>query len=513
MSLSTRFSAFFLAALGLVLVGFSAALYVSARAYLHRQVGERLSTSLAVLAAAAEIHPGGVEWEPQERVLPLGQETGPDRLRWMVHDGQGRRIDHSRNLVDANLTPAWTPARGTVVLPARLSDRQGRTWRVAQRRLALGPVAASSGSDVVERREEARHDDPPGVLYPALVLTVCAPIDPMEGTLATLGWLLVGLTLVVWLIAALLGRWVSRRALAPLIRMVGSARSLDAADPGWTLAEAGTRDELDDLSGAFNDLLARLRVAYERQRGFSSDASHQLRTPLTVLIGQVEVALRRDRPAEEYRRVLNLVHGQAVHLGQIVEALLFLGRADADARLPESEPLDLRRWVAEHLEAGPERTGAAPVVRIEDPDDEPLWVRAHPPLLGQLLDNLLDNARKYGRPGSPVVVRTTRGDRVALLSVEDSGPGIAPDDLPRLFEPFFRSAQARRLGRPGTGLGLSVAQRIAIAYGGTIAVQSELGRGSRFELQLPEAKAPWPPLVGAARDCVGSSNGTGAASR
>jgi signal transduction histidine kinase len=443
-----------------------------------------------LLAAAAEIHPEGVEWDPQERILPLGQESGPDRLRWMVHDGHGRRINHSRNLADANLTRDWSPRNDAAELPDRLVDRQGRNWRVAQLRLNPGQVVTSSGSNVAGSWEGSRDHVPPGVLYPALVLTVCAPIDPMECTLATLAWLLVCLTLVIWLVAALLGRWLSRRALAPLTRMVTSARGLDATDPGWSLVEAGTGDELDDLSRAFNDLLARLRMAYECQRRFSSEASHQLRTPLTALIGQVEVARRRERPVEEYRRVLDLVHDEAVHLGQIVKALLFLSQANADEGLPESKPLDLRRWVAEHLAARPARTGDYELVG-EEPDDGPLWVRAHPPLLGQLLDNLLDNARKYGRPGTPLFVRTRSEGGLALLEVEDSGPGINPSDLPHIFEPFYRSTEARRLGRPGFGLGLAVARRIAVAFGGTIGVRSEMGRGSLFEVRLPGVVPPW----------------------
>ncbi len=120
-----------------------------------------------------------------------------------------------------------------------------------------------------------------------------------------------------------------------MARMVESARDLNPDDPGWCLEEAGTGDELDDLGRAFNDLLSRLHVAYQRQRRFSSDASHQLRTPLTVLIGQIEVALRQERSGEEYRRVLKSALGRAVQLGQIVEALLFLGRADSDAQLPD----------------------------------------------------------------------------------------------------------------------------------------------------------------------------------
>ena len=159
MSLTGRFSALFLGALGLVLVVFSTVLYVSARIYLDRRVSDRLDASLAVLAAAAEIHPDGVEWEPQERVLPLGQEPGPERLRWIVFDGLGHRIDHSRNLVDAELTADWVPRPGGVQLPSRLVDRLGRSWQVAQRRLRPGAVERSGS----QRRHGSRAARPTSI--------------------------------------------------------------------------------------------------------------------------------------------------------------------------------------------------------------------------------------------------------------------------------------------------------------------------------------------------------------
>ncbi len=271
--------------------------------------------------------------------------------------------------------------------------------------------------------------------------------------------------------------------------MVESARTLDAADPGWSLAEAGTGDELDDLGRAFNDLLARLHVAYERQRRFTGDASHQLRTPLTV-------AHRPDRRRPASRAAARGVsprarprcRGQAGNLARIVEALLFLGRADAEAGLPDVETLDLAAWIAAHVAQhahGRVRFGSTTT-------DGPLSVRAHPALLGELVDNLLDNAAKYGDAGAPIIVRLRDEGEVAALSVEDRGPGIDPAELPRVFEPFFRSAQARRLGRPGVGLGLAVARRIATALGGTIGVESEPGRGCRFTLALPKARQATP---------------------
>jgi signal transduction histidine kinase len=482
MSLTGRFSALFLSALALVLAGFSTALYVSARIYLDRQVSDRLSSALAVLAAAAEIHSNGLEWEPQERVLPLGQETGDERLRWMVFDDRGHRIDHSRNLDDADLTAAWVPPHGTSGLPRRLADRRGRPWRVSQRRIQAS-AALASGSRAATGGAPA-DPEPAGTLHSGLVLTVAAPVGPMDATLSALAWFLVALSTGIWLLAALLCRRVSRRALAPLARMAASARVLDATDAGWSLEQAGTGDELDDLGRAFNELLARLHDAFERQRRFSGDASHQLRTPLTVLIGQIEVALRRERSGQEYRRVLKSALDRAVQLRQIVEALLFLGRAEGEAQRPEGDPLELGGWVSEYLATRPASGRAAELVHFTTSGSGPR-VLAHPPLLGQLLENLLDNAEKYGRPETPIVVETLEAGGSAVLAVEDAGPGIAPEEIPRVLEPFYRSVQARCQGTPGVGLGLAVVQRIAAAFGGSVEIQSVSGKGCRIEVRLP----------------------------
>jgi signal transduction histidine kinase len=269
--------------------------------------------------------------------------------------------------------------------------------------------------------------------------------------------------------------------------MVESARGLDALDPGWCLEQPGTGDELDELGRSFNDLLARLQIAYQRQRRFSSDASHQLRTPLTVLNGQLEVALRHERSPEEYRCALKAALERGVQLRQIIESLLFLSRADAEAGFALVEPLELSRWVSEHLSSRLPTTCSIEIVH-ECADGEPLWVKAHSALLAQLFDNLLSNACKYGNSGSTVRVETRRERDIATLVVEDTGQGIAEQDLPHVFEPFFRSEGVRRQGIPGVGLGLAVVERIAVAFGGTVTVRSKVGSGSRFEVRLPAVK-------------------------
>jgi two-component system OmpR family sensor kinase len=485
MSLTRRFSALCLTVLAVVLLVFSAAVYLSARIYLDRQVRERVEAALAVLAAAAEIHPKGVEWEPQERDLPLGQETGPDRLRWLVFDDRGGRVDHSRNWTEAELAREGADQTSTSEMPERVVDHSKKTWLVFRRRV-LPDVPPGLGSGATRHQVAPGESSPGEVLYPYLMFVVHAPLDPSKAMLGSLAAFLVAVSALSWLLAALFCRRLSRRALAPLARMVESARGLDAVDPGWHVEEPGTGDELDELGRAFNDLLSRLQMAYERQRRFSDDASHQLRTPLAVLTGQMEVALRQERSAEEYRRALTAALARGAQLRQIVEALLFLGRADAEAALPDVEPLELNRWIADHLSE--RHSTVCPDEIIQHTRAEcPVWVSLHSGLLAQLVDNLLDNASKYGISGATVRVESRREGGVALLVVEDTGQGIADEDLPRIFEPFFRSKGVRRQGIPGVGLGLSVVKRIAVAFGGTVTVQSKVGSGSRFEVRLPLA--------------------------
>ena len=456
MSLASRLSWFFLAALALVLAGFSATLYALAHSHLHRQQSERLQAALNTLVAAAEIESGAVEWEPRQRLLDVSP------VLWEVADGNGQRIDGSgvKNILRA---VAGGQTEEEVV-------SEGQRWRVLRRRLqAEGPERASGAKK-----------------HAALVITVAAPLGPVQATLRWLALVLTGLSVGLWAAAAVAGRWLCRRGLRPLADMAGAARAITAADLTRRLPAAGTADELDELGSAFNDLLSRLEESFARQQRFTGDASHQLRTPLAAMLGQVEVALRRDRAPDDYRRVLGLVQGQAGQLRQLVEALLFLARANAEAAVPELEPVDLRRWLAAHLASWESHPRAADLRRAFSADDSSaLWVRVHPALFGQALDNLLDNACKYSAPGSPVAVRIWEEGGMVCLGVEDQGDGIAAEDLPHVFEPFYRSPAARRSA--GVGLGLAVAGRIVASLGGRIEATSAPGKGCLCTIRLPGA--------------------------
>jgi len=481
-SLTTRLTAFFLAALALVLVGFSTAIDVFARSSLSRQADARLDAAITTLVVAAEFNQDGLEWEPNQRLVALGQEAGSGEVRWAVHDGRGRLIDRSRNLGSPRLLTGPFGPPGTAPGRVRLG---GRDWRVVQQPLG-------GGDDPLRVPTSPGH-------HASLVLTAALSLEPLDATVRRVDRLLVGLSAGVWLLAATLGRALSRRALGPLRRMAQAARGRGATGFDLRLPSPATGDELQDLADAFNGLLDRLHEAFERQARFTGDASHQLRTPVAAMLGQIDVALRRERSADEYRRTLALVRDQADRLGRIVEMLLFLARADAEAALPGRQVVDLNAWARDHLDAWAGHPRAADLtVECEGGRGAEVTARVHTPLLGQLLDNLLDNACKYSDPGSPLRVRVTKAGGCAVLSVEDRGAGIAPEDRPHVFEPFYRSARAREQGRPGVGLGLTVARRIASALDGRLECHDTPSGGSLFALTLQLARDDPSPVVAVA---------------
>jgi heavy metal sensor kinase len=384
---------------------------------------------------------------------------GEADVAWLVQDHQGQVID--KGLVSG----------GEELLHADPED-----WRVWSRRILAGGTKKSAD------------DHPKGKKYPFLVLKAGLSLRPTTATLRQLLLALCVLSAGLWASAALLGRWPCRRALAPLRSMASTARTMHADDRTQRLPVVPTGDELQELGLAFNGLLARLQESFERQARFTGDASHQLRTPLAALLGQIEVALRNPRAADEYTRILRLLHSQALQLRQIVDSLLFLARADAEAKSLPLERMDLHAWVMEHLETWGGHAGSADIL-LETSGAGPFEVCAQAPLLRQLLDNLLDNACKYSAAGTPVTLSLSAEMDAICLSVADAGCGIAAEDLPHLFEAFYRSPQARRRGVPGLGLGLAVAQRIAAALGGALRARSQPGQGTIFTLELPRKSA------------------------
>jgi two-component system, OmpR family, sensor kinase len=474
MTLTNRLTLFYLLTLGVVLAAFAGSAYGLMRTILFRQLSERSTGTLDTLVAAAEIESGGLDWEPESR-KPLLKGDLQEPI-WAVFNGAGRRIDGTKDR-DHPLDE-YAVAESDMEQSRLEVSWAGQPWWVIRRTIHYPQPEAASGKP-----------RPKKTLYPTLVFVTAWPVAPVLDTLRTLLWCVAGGSALIWLAAAGAGRWLSRRALAPVTRMAHAVRGITVDDLGERLPVPNPRDELHELAASFNGLLTRLQESFERQNRFTGEASHQLRTPLSVMLGQIEVALRRERDPEEYRQILGTAHAQAERLRGIVEALLFLARADAEAGLPNAEPLELSNWLTQHLEvweAHPRRADLC----IENRTLEPLWVTAHPVLLEQSVDNLIENACKYSAAGTPVLLTLSRDGAHATLSIEDRGCGISEDDLKHVFEPFFRSSEARRRGIGGLGLGLAVTARTLAAFGGRVDVTSQPGQGSKFSIHLPLAETP-----------------------
>ncbi len=481
MTLTNRFSIFLLGVLSVVLIGFSSTLYFLARSYLYRELDDRLKAELDTLTAAAEIKtPQLLEWEPEKHHLSTGLDARPEYVRWIVRERNNHIVDQSKNLTGA---PEWKillaataidPAPAPTMNEDPVPVSQPPDWRLQTRRL----LPSSPGSEPESSSRTGRKR-----VYPELVMSVALSTKPVEQTLqALLSWSCF-LSLLLWLTTAFACRWLCNRALRPLHRMAMSARELPATELHRRIPLPGTRDELDELGAAFNELLGRAQVAMECQQRFASQASHQLRTPLATLLGHLQLALRRERTSEEYRRTISRAEAKGQQMSRIIEALLFLTREETKGSLLQVAEIDLAELISRYMDkwTGHERYHDI-IVQIPE---TPIRVVAHQELLCQAFDNLLENACKYSSSGSPIRVIVNRNEQTAKLLVEDSGFGIAPEDMDHLFEPFFRAQQAREQGIVGTGLGLSVTKRIASALSGSIRVQSSLGHGSVFTLELP----------------------------
>ena len=266
--------------------------------------------------------------------------------------------------------------------------------------------------------------------------------------------------------------------------MTAAARRISAAHLAERLEETGAGDELDRLANTLNAMLGRLDDAFRQIRQFSADASHELQTPLTILKGELEVALRAPRSPEAYQRHLQSALEEVERMAILVDGLLLLARADAGVLRMDRQPVDLAQLVAEVV--GQTRVlAAAQRLTIEPGPLDPATIQGDYERLRRLLLNLVDNGIKYTPPGGRVTLSLHRCGSWASLRVADTGIGLSLAEQEQVFQRFYRADSARAHGQGGAGLGLCIAQSIAEAHGGHIQIDSTPGHGSTFTVCLP----------------------------
>jgi heavy metal sensor kinase len=298
-------------------------------------------------------------------------------------------------------------------------------------------------------------------------------------------------------LASLLGYWLSSRALAPVNQIIESAEHIGAQNLFERLEVPRARDELHRLTVTLNAMLERIESSVKRIRQFTANASHDLRTPLSLIRTHAELALRRTRTEAEYRKSLTSILSASIETTRLVEALLTLARADSGAAGLQFRQLDLTPVLEKSALQASALALSKDLSFSSDLSREFLLLRGDPAAIENLLLAVVDNAVKYTPAGGFIRLRSFAASGRAVIEVEDTGIGIAPEDLPRIFDRFFRADQARSREVPGSGLGLSIALWIAESHNGRIEVESRLGAGSLFRILLPLVRSLAPAAFSA----------------
>jgi heavy metal sensor kinase len=279
------------------------------------------------------------------------------------------------------------------------------------------------------------------------------------------------------------GYWIARTTLRPVEQVTQLAAEIEASDLTRRLGVQNQPAEVQRLANTFDAMLARLEDAFGQQRNFVMDVSHELRTPLTALRGNIDVTLMAPGLDQETRTQLERMSAEVERLIRLTSNLLYFAHAEAGREIVR-RPVDLDGLC---LEVVHQARDIRSDVNVRVAHEEQLSVAGDRDLLKQLILNLVDNAIKFSPAGGEVVVTLQATADSAEVTVEDTGPGIPPEQTELIFERFYRGSNNRSRTVGGAGIGLAISRWIARAHGGDVRVQSEVGRGSRFIVTLPQA--------------------------
>lgn len=451
------------------LLMFSALVYMASESLLHRFVDGRLLALAETLAELIDRHPdildngnAGMASGAQVRPGEKEQRELPGVLHSLrVFSRDGRLLWKSPN---ATLQPSVPPdVLSRVLLERTVYQTVESPDGTPARHLFIADTREGEVRYVLQAETSLLHHR---TALKDLVIVLSL------GSGATL--------LVTWLGSS----WLARKVLAPIEALCTGAETMSEADLGKRLALDSPYHEIRRLTQAVNSVLDQFQRSSEIQRNFCEIAAHEMKTPLTVLQGHLEVALLKARTADEYRDVLLNNLEQVERLIALTRPLLTLAKFTSSKPPVHLVPLDVEPLIQEIVD---QLTLLADDRRITlSFESEPV-----PPVLGdaqwlkQALINLLDNALRYTPSGGAVTVRLQTAGQEVAIAVEDTGHGIEQEHIPHLFERFYRTDWARAKDAAGTGLGLPIVKEIADAHGGTISVTSQVGKGSVFTLRIP----------------------------
>jgi two-component system, OmpR family, heavy metal sensor histidine kinase CusS len=402
-----------------------------------------------------------------------------DALREEVElESAARRYEHFYiRLLDERNTPLLTTpgmadqldlsqfARQTQTRPDRaipMVGKHGQAFRATSATAQIGPSPA--------------HTD---------TIQIAIDISHEQELLARFRLWFWGILAGTFALCPLVGYHIARRGIRPVEEVAATARRISSTNLKERIVAEGYPFELASLAGTFNSMLDRLEESFDRISRFSADIAHDLRTPVNNIRGEAEVALARVRTSEEYRDVIESCLEGAVRLSDLIGNLLFLARADSPLTLLNRERVDvaeLLRGIREYYEASAADGGISLTTAV---GNGPVIAELDRALVQRAVGNLISNAVSHTPPGGAVVLATNTVGATVSIEVTDTGVGIPPEALPKVFDRFFRVDPSRSRASGGTGLGLAIVQGIAVLHGGNVEIASEPGRGTRVTFRVP----------------------------
>jgi heavy metal sensor kinase len=462
-------------------------------------IGVRLTMwYLAIFAVAQIVFGAGMWFILREHLYDL------------VDDGLENQVEDLKNFLEAQKKDASIAKIEEEVAETYLLEHSGDYLELRERNgeliyrsafLRTHPLTLAS-PDQISRPifKNRRIDDHPfrftmqtleanGHVY---IATMGAPAEDVVETLGLFRSYLLMFAPLLFLVAAGGGYWLSRRALAPVDALVRTARDISGANLNSRLQKLDTGDELQRLSDTLNEMLSRIETAFLRVTQFTADASHELRTPVSLIRTEAELALRRSRGEVEYKESLRHILAEAERTTALIEQLLSLARTDSGRETLQMQPVDLRQTLGSVVEGWRRVATIRNLQFSADIDAHDSFVQGDETALRRLADILLDNAFKY--TPSPGSVRLSLHHKAGsvVIAVQDSGVGIAQEEQGKIFERFYRVDKARSREQGGAGLGLAIAQWIVSQHRGSIVVESDPGHGATFRVELPMVAAPVP---------------------
>ena len=472
-SIRFRLTLWYVFILAILLVSFSSFLYFTLSGILHRSVDNKLKSLAALIAAESASPLSNFGLADEDQTLEASMKSKPigKFIQVLDESGQiGQKSDNLRNVqIPVSLNALRNASQGLITFET------SRTFGNTPLRIVTLPVIENS--------------------HIARIIQVASSLEDVENALNSLLLILVITVPSALMLASVGGQFLANKALNPVDHITQTARQITSQNLNQRIKPLKVRDEISRLVETFNEMISRLDKSFHQMKQFSSDASHELKTPLTILKGEVEVALRKERTIQEYEQTLRSNLEEINRMSTVVDDLLLLSKTDIEQLPLHRDNISLTK-ILNDVVVQVDILAQAKQVRVQLVNsDGDMIILGDELRIRELLLNLIENGIKY-TPEKGFVSVTLDTERVpdestggsirfARITVSDTGIGIAKKDQEKIFDRFFRVDKARSREEGGSGLGLSICKWIVEAHQGRISVESELGKGSSFVVRLP----------------------------